>query len=55
MTIVGLILTQILVIVIALRSRSLGLRQYLIIFLISLVQVTIIVSYLYVVQPPTLN
>jgi len=55
MTIVALVLTQLLVIAVALRSRTLGLRQYLVILLITLIQVGIIVFYLCVVEPPTLN
>lgn len=55
MTIVALVMSMILVIGIALRSKEFGLRQYLVIFLITLVQVALLAGYLYRVQPPTLN
>ena len=55
MTIAALVATLILDIVVALRSRTFGLRQYLVIFLITLVQVAILVYYLYTVKPPILT
>ncbi len=55
MTIGALVATFIIEIIVALRSRRFGLRQYLIIFLLTLVQLAILVLYLYFVKPPTLT
>lgn len=54
MTIVSVILLMVLLIAVAQRTQHLGLKQYLIIILITLIQVGIFVFFMFTMeQPPT--